>query len=338
MRRRGLLVVLLGIIIAASVALAMLVFMNQGVPTGPGQGDGLPTAVPMKKVMVARIDIASNTVISDTESLLRTKDIPEPDYNANPKKYFTSAAELQNKMTLRAIGAGEYILSDDITEPGLSLQIPPAEPNQPRKKALPLEVNSLTGVADEIKPGDYVDVLASFDIVRSVIRVTIDPQGVPTFTEKEVTVHSTKTLVQNTQVLKILKPRAAPEGTPTPGGQEGPPQTDSSGQPVSSEQGAGPGPGITPGSWLLLLAVNDQEAEIIKFSREAGTGITLVLRGRGDTTVETTLGVTIDILANQFGLPIGGEILPQVISPDQLTPQPTRVPITPPSGAPTPTP
>ena len=49
---------------------------------------------------------------------------------------------------------------------------------------------------------------------------------------------------------------------------------------------------------MLVLAVTDQEAEIIKLSREQGNGITLVLRGRGDTAVENTVGATIDLLVS----------------------------------------
>jgi pilus assembly protein CpaB len=71
------------------------------------------------------------------------------------------------------------------------------------------------------------------------------------------------------------------------------------------------------------LAVTDQQAEIIKLSREQGNGITLVLRGRGDSAVENTVGATIDLLVSQFGLPLPNPVAPALFSPNQLTQVPT---------------
>ena len=89
---------------------------------------------------------------------------------------------------------------------------------------------------------------------------------------------------------------------------------------------------------MLVLAVIDQEAEIIKLSREQGTGITLVLRGRGDTAVENTVGATIDLLVAQFGLPLPNPPAPAFFSPNELTQVPTVAAPAAPAGTPTPTP
>ena len=113
----------------------------------------LPTEAPKRRVIVARIDIPNNTVLTDTETYLEPSDIPEVDYNARPNQYFTSIGELQGKVTLQAITAAQPILKSDVIEGGLSLQIPPAAPNEPRPKAYPLQVNNLSGVADQIRPG-----------------------------------------------------------------------------------------------------------------------------------------------------------------------------------------
>jgi pilus assembly protein CpaB len=254
---------------------------------------------------------------------------------------------------VRQINFNDRIRRSDITEPGLSILIPTAQPNQPRPKAVPLQVNNLSGVADQIRPGDFVDVLASFDIERTVIRPSFDENGQITLKEEVLTGHSTKTLIQNVQVLQILKP-AVPEGTPgaeggaTPAQQpQGPPAVDESGQPIPEGQQAQPtqstGPQTTgtfqQGDWLLVLALTDQQAEIVKFSGEIGT-ITLVLRGRGDSAVDTTIGSTLSILVEQFGLPLPSGAVPEVVSPSDLTPVPTSaVQTTPaPAGTATPTP
>jgi pilus assembly protein CpaB len=68
--------------------------------------------------------------------------------------------------------------------------------------------------------------------------------------------------------------------------------------------------------------------------------ITLVLRGRGDTAVENTIGATIDLLVSQFGLPLPNPAAPAFFAPNQLTQVPTTAATATPAGTPavTPTP
>lgn len=319
MRRGGRLFLILGVVIAAIAAvLGFVLLQQQPTLTPDGTLPLQPTAATTRRVVAALIDIPSNTVLTETETFLTFNDIPEAEYEANANQYFISDVELVNKLTLRPIAANEIIRRDSVTDAGLSLQIPTAAPNEPRPKAYPFQVNNLTGVADLIKPGDFVDVIGSFSVTQPFLRPGVDEQGQPTIKEQEVTGQSTKTLVQNVQVLQIQRPEPAPEGTPTPEGApaEGPPQTDASGQPVGQGQAVSDASALRPGNWVLILAVTDQEAEVIKYSLEQGVGVTLVLRGRGDTAVETTTGATLDLLISQFGLP-----LPEPVAP--ATPGPT---------------
>ncbi len=317
MRRGGRLFLILGVVIAAIAAVLGFVLLQQQ-PTVTGTPELQPTAVTTKEVVAALVDIPSNTVLTETETFLTVMNIPEADYEANANQYFINFGELTNKLTLRPIAANEPITRDAVTDAGLSLQIPTAAPNEPRPKAYPFQVNNLTGVADQIKPGDFVDVIGSFSVTQPFLRPGVDDQGQPTIKEQEVTGQTTKTLVQNVQVLQIQRPQPAPEGTPTPEGApaEGPPQTDASGQPVGQGQAASEANSLRQGNWVLILAVTDQEAEVIKYSLEQGVGVTLVLRGRDDTAIETTTGATLDLLISQFGLP-----LPQPVAPS--TPGPT---------------
>jgi pilus assembly protein CpaB len=353
MRRGGRLILLLGVLIAAAAALFLYVFLQRPQPVT--ELPNVPTPEPPKKqIVVARIDIPNNSVLTDTETFLDTGEISEAEFNARPRDYFTSVGELQGKVTLHDISAAEPIFRGDVQEAGLSLQVPPAAPNEARPKAFPLLVGNLSGVADQIKPGDVVDVLVSFRFTRTFLRPGFNEQGQIIIKEETLTdLQSTKTLAQNVQVLKVIKPPAAPEGTPTPGGpppnQEGPPQTDETGQqtqPGQPDQTAQPGQPntgdtITPGSWILIVALTDQEAEIVKLSREQGV-ITLVLRGRGDTAVENTIGATLDLLVSQFGLPLPNPPAPAFFAPNQLTQVPTTAataaPAGTPAGTPTPTP
>lgn len=337
MRRGGRLLLLLGVLIAALAALVLYVVLVNGSSINNGAAQlTTPTTELRRSVVTALADIPAGTVLSDT-ALLATEDIPESQYNANPNQYFLSAGELQRKITLRAVPANQPIRQEDVTDAGLSLQIPPAQEGQPRPKAFAFQVNNLSGVADQISPNDFVDVLATFDMNTLVFRPSYNEQGTPVTTEQEVPGSSTKTLVQNVQVLKILKPQVQPAGTPTPGqaSESAAPQTDASGQPVQNGQGqqgqgAPSGDTIAPGTWLLVLAVTDQQAEVIKYAVERGNGLTLVLRGHGDTAVENTIGATLDILITRFGLPRPNPFPPEVINNGQ------PAPAAPPAVTPTP--
>ena len=349
MRRGGRLLLLLAILVI--VAGALVYFVITQPPASPAQITPQPTEEATQSIVVAKIDIPANTVITDTATFLGRAEIPESEFNSAAGQYFTDPSQLVNKQTVRQINFNDRLRRSDVTDTGLSILIPTAQPNQPRPKAIPLRVNNQSGVADLIRPGDFVDVLSSFDVQVTVIRPGFGENNQIVFREETSTARSTKTLIQNVQVLQILKP-AVPEGTPTAGGaapaaQSGPPQTDASGQPAT-EGGQQPTAGapaqggggtFTEGEWLLILAVTDQQAELLKFSSETGT-ITLVLRGRGDTAVENTVGSTLEILVSQYGLPIPGALPPNVISPNDMTPLPsTAAPVAAtPAAAPTTTP
>ncbi|MEO7908302.1 MAG: Flp pilus assembly protein CpaB [Roseiflexaceae bacterium] len=344
MRRGGRLFLLLGILVLVAAALAYFVLSQ---PQSPSP-DLLPTpTVEIKKqIVIARIDIPSNTILTDTETFLDQIDIPESEFKAG--QYFENASDLLNKQTVRQINFNERITRPDITEPGLSILIPTAQPNQPRPKAVPVLVDSLSGVADQIRPGDFVDILTTIEIQRTIIRPGFGENNEIIFKEEALTGKSVKTLIQNVQVLQVLKP-AVPQGTPgaeappPAAEQPGPPQTDASGQPIQpGQQTAEPqGPQTTgtfqPGDWILTLALTDQQAEIVKFSTESGT-ISLALRGRGDTAVDNTVGATLSLLVSQFGLPLPGAALPELISQSDLTPLPTSAATANPATTPTPTP
>ena len=347
MRRGGRLFLLLGILILIVGALAYFVLSQPNLANQ--QLTPQPTQELKRKIVIARIDIPNNTVITDTEGFLTTADIPESEFAAAPDQYFTSQSQLMNKQTLRAISFNERIRKADVTDPGLSIQIPTALPNQPRVKAIPFQVNNLTGVADQIKPSDFVDVLASFIVKRTYLRPGFGENNQIIIKEEPFEGQTTKTLLQNIQVLQIRKPAPPPEGTPTPGGpaqQPAGPATDNTGQPIQSGSGTAPGQGAAasdqfqPGNWLLVLAVTDQQAELLKFALEQGTGLTLVLRGRGDSAIETTTGATFDLLVSQYGVPVPQPVAPALLPENQLTPIPTigapATPATTPTVTPTP--
>jgi pilus assembly protein CpaB len=341
MRRGGVLILLIGLILIVG-AIALFLFLQPGAVGNLGGGAAaattLPTEVPLVGLVRARVDIPANTVITDTVTLLEVIDVPQTEFDANQN--LSDVNEVAGKLMTRPFRANEPIVRSALTDPGLSQQIPTAEPDRARDKAYPFVVNNLTGVADQIKPGDFVDVVATFNVIRRQSYPTgtrIEEQGgvnVPVL-ERELTdqtLNSTKTLVQRAQVLRVLKPEPAAEATPEGGaseaGTENLPQVDASGQPIDpNATGEQQGGTITAGAWTLILAVNDQETELMEFALASNARMVLVLRGAGDTAFEPTIGATLDLLVAEFGLPLPRPLPPRVFSPDEVfTPEPARTP------------
>jgi pilus assembly protein CpaB len=345
MRRGGLLILLIGLILIVG-AVALFLFLQPGA-LAPNTGDAPPpppTEVPQVEVVRARVDIPAGTVILNSVDLLEVTRIPQPEFNE--RENVSRISQVEGLLTTRAIRAGELISPNALTEPGLSQQLPTAEPDRGRDKAYPLIVNNLSGVADQLKPGDFVDVIATFAVDRRVAFPTgtsfieVNDEDIPQI-DREFTdpiFRTTKTIIQRAQVLRIIKPAVAAEGEPTPeagnpADLSSVPQVDASGQPITGAN-AGIAPStLTSGIWTVVLAVNNQEVELIEFSLATEARIVLVLRGAGDTTFEPTIGVTYDLLISEFGVPLPRPLPPRIISEEESfipdptqTPAPTRVP------------
>lgn len=351
MRRGGVLILLISLILIVGALAMFLVFQPDLLGTGGNAGGDaqitpLPTEEREVEVVQARIDIPASTVLTDTQSFLRIVTVRESEFN--PETNFSNFSEIEGQLTTRTIRANQLITRDMLTAPGLSQQLPPAEGDRPRDKAYPLIVNNLSGVADQIKPGDFVDVVATFSVFRRQSYPTgqevrtvneVDELFLVRELKDDLVYNVTKTVVQRAQVLRVIPNQ--PVVTEGQEGEEVPaptpessslPQVDDQGRPLDPATGL-PASTITQGAWTLILAINDQEVEIVEFALASDARIVLVLRGAGDTVYEPTIGVTLDLLVSEFGLPLPRSLPPRVLSEEEvfipeptLTPAPTRVP------------
>ena len=342
MRRGGVLILLIGLILIVG-AVALFLFLQPtggvgGIGGAAPTGEALPTEPPSVEIVRARVDIPANTVITDSVTLLEVITIPQSEFNSDEN--LSTVSEAEGRLTLRPFRANEPLVRSALVDPGLSQQIPTAEPDRASDKAYPFVVNNLTGVADQVKPGDFVDVVATFNVLRPVSTLSSQqaeaaedgapPEQTVTNALADQTLRSTKTIVQRAQVLRIVRPPLDLE--PTPEGQvapeAAPPAVDETGQPIGQPGDTTAAGGVVvPGTWTLVLAINDQEAELMEFAIASQARLVLVLRGAGDTAFEPTIGVTLDLLIDEFGLPLPQPLRPFVIDEaQQLTPQPTRTP------------
>ncbi|WP_322512917.1 Flp pilus assembly protein CpaB [Chloroflexus sp.] len=347
MRRGALLFLLIGLIVIIGGLAAFLLLrggqVSNSTSTTP-EVPPLPTEIPLVSVVQARVDLDGNIVLNDP-SLLEVVQVPINEFD--DKNEFSNLNDVLGKLLINPVVAGQPIRRDNVRDPGLSQRIPTAEPGQAQLKAYPISVDSLSGVADQVAINDFVDVIATFSVERQIIRPgpvqVITANGAEQLIREyqygeNQTFFTTKTIIQRAQVLQIVRPAVVPategEGTnatATAGGASttaGPPAVDASGQPVNQTVGGTTSANtLTEGSWVLVLALTDQEIELIEFAIQSNARIVLALRAADDTEIETTSGVTLDLLVREFGLPLPQPLPPRVYGEAEVfTPQPTPTP------------
>ncbi len=316
MRRGGRLFILLGVGLAlVAVLLAVMSF-------SPSNKSKKPTVVAQTQtvtVLQATKDIPANTV-------LRQEDIKAVQVEKTAAS--TGAAESPSQVlglaTNGDVVKGQQILMANLVTPGLTNLLTDGQ----RAAALPIDrVSALGGL---IRPDDYVDIVYSARVTLTGVlptNVVEVKQGDPTYTfdPKSLTVPPadqaapknypypgepgsrflvsdgqggspvTKIILQNIRVLRVIagnqsvNDTSAPTPTPTPA------------------PGSTPAPKTTaaqlPNADMLVLEVDPQQAELIKFLEDNQGNYQVVLRAPDDHKTVSTTGVTYDQLMSTYGLP-----------------------------------
>ncbi len=308
--RRGsssLLIIIGLFLLLAAGAAGVLIFYGQIPGTAAAPTVLPPTPEPQVARVKAEIDIQAGTVLTSTEGLLSTEMVPASQFIGGVN--LGSVEEALNMVATTTIKATEPVRKDQFRKAGLAQKIPAVKEGEQSVKAFPLQVDSLSGVADLVQPGDFVDVLASFNLDVSTFTPGV-PSGetgaVSSVIERPTNEGTTKVLLQDVEVLDVIKP-APPEGEASAAPQPDAPPAE------------GAAPAVPPttantlrtGNWVIVIAVSNQEAEVLRFALDRGIGITTILRRAGDHTTERTVGATMRILVDNFGMPMPS--FPQVV-------------------------
>jgi len=131
-------------------------------------------------VLIAKGDIPANTMVRDNMVELQNR----PALAIQPHAVMDPGAAI-GQVTLAPIYAGEQVSDSKLARPdtagALSMKTPPG------KRAVTINVDSISGVGGLIKPGDYVDIMGTF--------------ALPNPTGEKATV--TVTLLQRVEVLAV---------------------------------------------------------------------------------------------------------------------------------------
>ncbi len=214
-------------------------------------------------VVLAKEAIPARTVIE--AKMLDVKQLPEPavtpDMIRDPK-------EIEGKVTTSAMIVGEIIQRPKIAAKGAGMGLSFIVPHG--KRALTIKTDDVQGVAGLIKPGDFVDVLSTFDIPKQASDKT---------NQSQTTESLAVTVLQNAQVLALDQMMEAR-----------PPELDANKQATSAPQLYA----------LVTLAVLPKEAERVHLLFQKGP-LRLTLRPLREFTKIPSNGTTLaSIIGKQY--------------------------------------
>lgn len=269
-----------------------------GRPEAPQAATPYPTTVPKVRILVANRTIPADTILTaelvsqwfTAQERERTPEMGED--------VIGSERQLIGYVTLVEIRPGEMLHTSQFTPATLAHRIPKG------RRAVPLKVDRYTGVVGKLKAGDYVDIVFSGYLELHYPQVfPPSPEEPPVFLGP-VSLLAVKTILQDIQILEVVPITATvAAGTARP-------------QPTPSEGAPSP-TGVIPTEWILILAVTNEEAEVLRFIQDQGMSYQLLLRASGDHTTVATQGVTTKILVQTYGVPIPANLRYE-ISPGQL--------------------
>jgi Flp pilus assembly protein CpaB len=319
-KRGGRFLLILGAGLAVMAFAVVYVLTSKGV--GTAAQDVVPTPIAMVSIAVAKDDLPPYTLLDGSNVAML--DV-EASTAVSPTT--TDANMLYGKMTLLNLTKGQPIMTNQLTSSGFSNVI------EKGKRAFTLPVNERSTFGGTLTENDYVDLLWThkFEVFQLI------PGAEGKTEEKSQDLPTTKTILENVQVLRVISLQATPVPGSNTGSINGGKDSSTSDSTTSSSASstkrssnastASAYAADAPPQAVLILAVTDQQAEVIKFAIENGI-IDLALRSSavvkgpdgntlkgpdgkdviGDHDPEKTTGITTKVLVEQYGL-----LLPEIL-------------------------
>jgi Flp pilus assembly protein CpaB len=302
----GRFLLILGAGLAVMAFVVVYVFMSRD--SGKVGAAPAPTPAPEKMVAVVNQDVPAYTVLDATNVVL----VPVDESAIQPDAT-TDINNLMGKMTKVSLNRNQQVRDSQLLTSGFSSVL------EKGKRAYTLPIKERNTFGGALVEDDYVDLLWTHKY--EVSQFVAGPDGQPV--EKTKVLPTTKTLLQNVRVMRMITLRV-PTQQQNQGG-------DAQAQPAAANrQAAAPATAYAvdaPVQAVLVVEVNDQQAEVIKFANENGE-IDLALRSSaplkdeagqpvkgpdgkdiiGDHDPEKTTGITDKVLVEQYGL-----LLPEIL-------------------------
>jgi pilus assembly protein CpaB len=303
LKRSNRLILLIGVFLAALAFVFIVILLSGGGGGGGGGGGSEATAPPAElETVVAARDIPLGVTV--TAAMVTTQKILANDREIGA---LGNTGQAIGKVARQTITKGQQVTSAQFTDTGTSGRIECL----PGFTCMAVQVDQVSGVGTLIKSGDYVDLVAQVSPTFPTT-IFVDPNNPLTGLNDQAFTYdptSTKVLIQGAQVVATLLP---------------PPPTTETG--VASPAPETSGTALNGQQEIVILAVTQQQAEVIKFVELDGN-ITLTLRSPKDFVDDqgnpivpetvTTTGTILRTMIDDFGV-----LPPELI----VVPAPTPLP------------
>ena len=286
MKRSNRLVILVGVLLAVLAFVAIVILLNQRAP------EVAPEEI-TQTVLVATEDIDIGEEV--TPAKVEETAIPP---EAVQGTALPSSTQVGGQPALFAIPEGSQVTAESIGL-GNPLDVNLPALLNPGEKAIAFQVDRATGIDFLVKGGDTIDIVLSRQI--SVLQETADSAANtdPAAPDRFEAVtglsdqRTVKAILQDKRVLYVSATRSiAPE------------RVDTNGDGVVNDLDAQPEAPVID-AVIIVFAGTTQDSELIKFAQndvaERGS-LTAIVRNAEDDVIDTTTGITIDVLVSDYGL------------------------------------
>lgn len=280
--RRALLFILFGVIvIGLGIAITSLFMQRNLTNITPPPA---PTAV-TEKVLVTTRGLAAGSVLTPSDLTLR--DIP---IELVPISRLTDPVQAIGKITTVSMVAGEQVLPHHLLDATNVIDRNLAFTLEDDQVLLAFPITDLMSNLNILKRGDLVDILVSIkQTIKSDDPLTLEEDPV----ERLYTFNSMQRVNITAVIVDILDEAAAqePAAQATPGAQAIP-----QAPPEPSRANSVP--------IALMLALNPQDALVLKHLKDSGATFDIVLRSPNSTQLFDLVPVTSEYLTDLYGLQI----------------------------------
>jgi pilus assembly protein CpaB len=261
---------LLLLALVAGIVAAILVYtaLNR---TSESTGGGASATASMASVVVAKQDIPARTRI--TTAMLEVRQMPLDDRS---ELAFTDLSQAVGLVTRYPIATSEQVLSTKVvalesaavTGDSLSYVIPEG------RRAMAVNVDEVVAVGGLVLPGDYVDVMATFDVTFKAGD-----------SEKTENKYFTSLILQNIEVLAVAQTvvDAPPEAGTAAGSDAQAGATEP--QATEGQRARNTEASPEPKAATVTLSLTPQEAQLVFLAEQNGV-IRMAVRPYGDADVQ----------------------------------------------------
>ena len=286
--RGGRIFIIVGVVLGLGTMLAALFILS----SAPGQQTTPTPAAPTTEQVV----VAVQNIGEGTKALPQTVELREVAVAKVPVDAVRNINNALGRIARQEIYQGQVVeetmlvTEREILEEGLNaaILIPKG------KVAISLPIDKFSSVAYAIQEGDSVDLLMTLPFIdvdeQSQTKLPLILSGeecpgcVPV--NPQIPRVTTQLLVQDATILRVGVWKVASVGA----------------EEMAEEEAGEAPPEAVPPPDIVVLLINHQDALVIKYARESGANLDLILRSSGDHDIVTTEPVTLDYMLARFGI------------------------------------